>query len=90
MNFEIKIKEKSFFNKHDKSKIKVLKNIDITINSNEFVCIVGPSGCGKTTLMNMIGGLIETKDQIINSKIQTVSLMKALVMFFKPPDFYPG
>ena len=68
MNFEIKIKEKSFFNKHDKSKIKVLKNIDITINSNEFVCIVGPSGCGKTTLMNMIGGLIETKDQIINSK----------------------
>ena len=68
MNFEIKIKEKSFFNKHDKSKIKVLKNIDIKINSNEFVCIVGPSGCGKTTLMNMIGGLIETKDQIINSK----------------------
>ena len=50
MNFEIKIKEKSFFNKHDKSKIKVLKNIDITINSNEFVCIVGPSGCGKQRL----------------------------------------
>ena len=66
MNFEIKIKEKSFFNKHDKSNIKVLKNIDIKITSNEFVCIVGPSGCGKTTLMNMIGGLIETKDQIIN------------------------
>lgn len=68
MNFEIKIKEKSFYNKHDKSEIKVLKNINIKISSNEFVCIVGPSGCGKTTLMNMIGGLIETKDQIINSK----------------------
>ena len=68
MNFEIKIKEKSFLNKHDDQKTKVLKNIDIKINSNEFICIVGPSGCGKTTLMNMIGGLIETEDNVIQSK----------------------
>ena len=65
MNFAIKIKEKSFLNKHNNSTIKVLKNIDINIKSKEFVCIVGPSGCGKTTLMNMIGGLIKTDNQII-------------------------
>ncbi len=65
MNFAIKIKEKSFTNKHNNSQIKVLKNIDINIKSKEFVCIVGPSGCGKTTLMNMIGGLIKTDNQII-------------------------
>lgn len=34
----------------------VLKNIDLTIDENEFVCIIGPSGCGKTTLLNMIAG----------------------------------
>ncbi len=67
MSFEIKIKEKFFHNKHDKNKTIVLKNIDITIKSKEFVCIVGPSGCGKTTLMNMIGGLIDTKNQVIQS-----------------------
>ena len=67
MNFAIKIKEKSFINKHNNSRIKVLNNIDINIRSKEFVCIVGPSGCGKTTLMNMIGGLIKTDDQIIQS-----------------------
>ena len=65
MNFEINIKEKNFINKLDNSKINVLKNIDIKINSNEFVCIVGPSGCGKTTLMNIIGGLISADKQNI-------------------------
>ena len=45
-----------------------MKNVDIKISANEFVCIVGPSGCGKTTLMNMIGGLISSNDQIIFSK----------------------
>jgi ABC-type nitrate/sulfonate/bicarbonate transport system, ATPase component len=65
MNFEINIKEKNFINKLDNSKLNVLKNIDIKINSNEFVCIVGPSGCGKTTLMNIIGGLIYADKQNI-------------------------
>ena len=34
----------------------VLKDIDLTINSGEFVCIIGPSGCGKTSLLNIIAG----------------------------------
>jgi len=67
VSFEIKIKEKFFNNKHDKNKTTVLKNIDIKIKSREFVCIVGPSGCGKTTLMNMIGGLIDHENQVIQS-----------------------
>ncbi len=67
MSFEIKIKEKIFNNKHDKDKTTVLKNIDIKIKSKEFVCVVGPSGCGKTTLMNMIGGLIDHENQVIQS-----------------------
>ena len=68
MSFEIKIKEKFFYNKHDKNKTSVLKNIDIKITSNEFACIVGPSGCGKTTLMNIIGGLIDSENQVIQTR----------------------
>ncbi|WP_239629257.1 ABC transporter ATP-binding protein [Paenibacillus sp. H1-7] len=37
--------------------VTALQNTDLTINQNEFVCVVGPSGCGKTTLLNIIAGL---------------------------------
>jgi len=36
---------------------KVLKGIDLTIRSQDFIAIMGPSGSGKTTLMNIIGCL---------------------------------
>ncbi|WP_166360163.1 ABC transporter ATP-binding protein [Pseudomonas akapageensis] len=34
-----------------------LKNIELKIESGEFLILVGPSGCGKSTLMNCIAGL---------------------------------
>ena len=37
--------------------LRVLRDIDITINSGEYVAIMGPSGSGKSTLLNMIGCL---------------------------------
>nr|MBP3283544.1 ATP-binding cassette domain-containing protein [Treponema sp.] len=29
-----------------------MKNINLTINRGEFICIVGSSGCGKSTLLS--------------------------------------
>lgn len=39
--------------------LPVLRDINLNIRANEFVCIVGRSGCGKTTLISLIAGLIE-------------------------------
>ena len=34
----------------------ILKDISLTVNHGEFICILGPSGCGKTTLIRCIAG----------------------------------
>lgn len=36
---------------------QVLKELNLTINSGEFVCIVGRSGCGKSTFLRLLAGL---------------------------------
>ncbi|MGZ5049731.1 MAG: ABC transporter ATP-binding protein [Methylobacter sp.] len=32
-------------------------DLQLSLKSEEFICLVGPSGCGKTTLLNIIAGL---------------------------------
>src|SRR6185503_11678385 len=44
---------------HDFGTRPILRDINLTVGTSEFVCLVGPSGCGKTTLLRMIGGLLE-------------------------------
>ncbi|NQZ67926.1 MAG: ABC transporter ATP-binding protein [Lentisphaeria bacterium] len=36
----------------------ILKDINLTINKGELLCIMGSNGCGKSTLLSTIGGLI--------------------------------
>ncbi len=38
--------------------IIALDSVDLTIQTQEFVCLLGPSGCGKTTLLKAIMGLL--------------------------------
>ena len=41
--------------------ITVLKDINMTIDESDFICIVGPNGAGKSTLVKGILGLIKPK-----------------------------
>ena len=40
-----------------KEPVRVLKNINMTVEKGDYLAIMGPSGSGKTTLMNIIGCL---------------------------------
>lgn len=40
-----------------KNKVTALRDINLEILDNEFLCVVGPSGCGKSTLLRILGGL---------------------------------
>ena len=47
-----------------------LKDVNLSIDKGEFVCITGKSGCGKSTLLHLLSGLDEPSsgDVIINNK----------------------
>ena len=39
-----------------------VKNLDLEVKDQEFLCLVGPSGCGKTTTLRMLAGLEEISE----------------------------
>jgi NitT/TauT family transport system ATP-binding protein len=38
--------------------LTALSEIDLRVESGEFVCLVGPSGCGKSTTLNLVAGFL--------------------------------
>lgn len=68
----------------------VLKNIELTINSGDFVCLLGPSGCGKSTLLRLIAGLSNPTngEVLVNGlKVQGPGLDRGIV--FQDYSLFP-
>ena len=43
----------------------VLEDFSLSVQKNEFLCILGPSGCGKTTMLRCIAGFEQYSGEII-------------------------
>lgn len=58
---------------HFYDKIKILNNLNLSIQANKITCLLGSSGSGKTTILRLIAGLeLPTNGEIfINAKIVT-------------------
>jgi NitT/TauT family transport system ATP-binding protein len=52
-DIHIHIKNKSYPTAQE-DKEYIIENLNMSLPSNEFICLIGPSGCGKTTLLNII------------------------------------
>ena len=76
-NLKPKIVFKSVWYKYPHSNNWIIKNINFSINQNEFIGISGKSGSGKTTIIDLITALITpTKGNILisNQNLQTLDL----------------
>src|SRR5690606_33900629 len=64
--FEFRSVSQYFLGADDEPFLAV-SEIDLSIPTGRFVCVIGPSGCGKGTLLNMAAGLLTpTRGEILH------------------------
>ena len=73
--------------------VGVVRQATFTIHDGEFFILVGPSGCGKSTLLNMIVGLEDVSDGVINVDGESVNDLdpkdRNMAMVFQSYAIYP-
>ncbi|GKW16392.1 nitrate ABC transporter ATP-binding protein [Pectobacterium actinidiae] len=67
-----------------------IKEIDFSIEENEFVALVGPSGCGKSTFMKLTSGLISpTEGYVFVNNREVAGPQKCVGMAFQASNLLP-
>jgi multiple sugar transport system ATP-binding protein len=73
--------------------VRAVDEVDLTIESGEFLVLVGPSGCGKSTLLRMIAGLEEVSGGRIEIGDREVTNLsprdRDIAMVFQNYALYP-
>lgn len=71
-------------------KTEVIKKINLTIGSKEFIVFVGPSGCGKSTLLRLIAEVGQGElfiDEVLSNEIHPSK--RGVSMVFQSYALYP-
>ena len=74
----------------------IYRNLNISVESGQFIAFVGPSGCGKTTVISMlerfyepVSGTITFNDQNLRD-IEMTSYRRALSLVAQEPKLFDG
>lgn len=69
--------------------LKILQDINLTMEAGEFVCISGKSGCGKSTLLHLLGlldnpdsGQITINNQVVTTQSKDVHYLRNKLIGF--------
>ncbi|WP_286954787.1 MULTISPECIES: ABC transporter ATP-binding protein [Corynebacterium] len=68
----------------------VLEDVNLDIQTGEFISIIGPSGCGKTTLLKIVAGILPYSSGSVTDdgrRVESPSAARGLV--FQQPTLYP-
>lgn len=86
----IAVKNVSHHFKKQSEELQVLKNIDLDIEKNEFICVIGPSGSGKSTLLKILAGyLMPSSGTCIMHGKQITGPDVSRGVVFQSPTLYP-
>ncbi len=70
---------KEVTNRSGHGKIRLLDNVDLSIQPNEFVGLLGPSGAGKSTLMDSLNGMRPaTSGQVLVNNLDLYQHLESL------------
>ncbi len=80
----IKTKHVSKIYKMGELDLEVIKDLNLSIGSGEFIAIVGPSGSGKSTVLNILGGLdTPTSGEVVVDNINITELNTTQLAHFR-------
>ncbi|EFV01347.1 ABC transporter, ATP-binding protein [Pseudoramibacter alactolyticus ATCC 23263] len=77
--------------------LEVLKNIDMTVEEGEVVCVIGPSGSGKSTMLRCInaledatgGTIVVDEQEITNPQVDINKARRNIGMVFQQFNLFP-
>ena len=81
---------KSFAKVENDTVTHALSDVDLTMESGEFVSLVGPSGCGKSTILRLVAGLIQpTTGKVTVNGEEVMEPSPDRGMVFQKPTLFP-
>ena len=81
---------KSFAKVENDEVTHALNEVDLTMESGEFISLVGPSGCGKSTILRLVAGLITpTTGKLTVNDEEITGPHPERGMVFQRPTLFP-
>ena len=74
----------------NKTHLKVLEDVSLSVQSNEVIALLGPSGCGKSTILRVLAGLLKpTKGEVFYHGAPLVGLNPGAAIVFQSFALFP-